>query len=166
VARSHSDHQPRQDRAVALQPNVFGMKTLLNSRHGLLAIGAAIAVLALATDSFAYLRLDAYLDHIENSVVISGWQYVTKSMALYQLQDGAPHFATYYGPLIYLTVAFAPLLLGASIVMSKLLSVLALGATVIVMAVHFFRRSTVARALPGYRSLCGVRNRHEPLRRN
>jgi hypothetical protein len=150
MARSDYDRPPRQDRAVWLSQNVFDMKTLLISRHGLLAICTAIAVLALATECFDYLRLAAYIDHIENMVVINGWQYLTKGMALYQLQDGTPRFATFYGPLTYLSVALAPLLLGAGIVASKLAPLLAVSATVILMAVHFFRRSTVAQALPGF----------------
>ena len=126
------------------------MNTLFIGQHGLLAICTAIAMLALATECFEYLRLDAYIDHVENSVVISGWQYLTNGMALYQLQDGAPRFVNFYGPLTYLSVALAPLLLGAGIIMSKLASLLAVSATVIVMAVHFFRRATMAQALPGF----------------
>ncbi len=150
MARFASNHQPGQDGTVWLRHRAAGLTSLLIDWHGLVAICAALGVLALATECFAYLRLDAYIDHIENTVVIGSWQYIANGMPLYQLQDGAPRFASFYGPLAYLSIALAAKLFGPGIVASKLASLFAVGATVSLMAVHFIRRATVAQALPGF----------------
>jgi hypothetical protein len=113
-------------------------KPLLLGWRVLPAIGIALAALLLTIQSCQYLFLGAYLDHIEESVVVSGWQYV-HGTPLYQIEDGAPRFATYYGPLAYLAEVPALLLLGASVAASKVASVSALIATILLMA-HYFCR--------------------------
>ncbi len=113
-------------------------KPLLLGWRVLPSIGIALAVLVLAIQCCQYLLLGAYLDHIEGSVVVSGWQYV-HGTPLYQIEDGAPRFATYYGPLAYLVEVPALLLLGASVAASKVASVSALIATVVLMARYFWR---------------------------
>jgi hypothetical protein len=73
-------------------------------------------------------------------VVVSGWQYV-HGAPLYQMEEGAPRFSTYYGPLAYLVQVPALLLLGADVATSKLTSILALLATVLLMARYFLGQS-------------------------
>lgn len=118
-------------------------------QHGLVLLGAGIAILALAMECFQYLKLGAYLDHIEGGIVVSGWEYVINGIPLYQLQDGAPRFATFYGPLIYLVEVPLTFLFGAGIAATKLAPMLAVGATVVLMGRHFFGRGGAAPALYG-----------------
>src|SRR6185312_12374791 len=95
----------------------------------------------------------ADLDHIEGGVVVSGWEYAASGTPLYQLQDGVPRFATYYGPLAYLVEDLAPLLFQPSIAVSKLASLLALFATIAIMAAHFLVRRQSQGAWGGLFSL-------------
>ena len=103
-------------------------------------VGIAVALLGLAGECYRYLALGAYIDHIEGGVAVSGWQYI-HGWALYQIEDGAPRFATFYGPLAYLVEVPALALLGPGVVASKLTSIVALAATVGLMAMHFTRRA-------------------------
>jgi hypothetical protein len=63
-------------------------------------IGTALATFLLVLECSRYLFSGVYLDHVEGNVVIAGWQYL-HGQSLYQMQDGAPRFATFYGPLAY-----------------------------------------------------------------
>jgi hypothetical protein len=112
----------------------------LPGQRALIFAGIAIALLGLAIECYRYLALGAYIDHIEGGVAVSGWQYI-HGWPLYQLEDGAPRFATFYGPLAYLVEVPALALLGAGVAASKLTSMLALAATVGLMAIHFSRRA-------------------------
>jgi hypothetical protein len=85
--------------------------------HLLLWAGLALALLGLGVECVRYLMLGAYLDHIESTVVINGWQYV-HGAALYEIEDGAPRFSTFYGPLAYLAPVPALLLFGPSVAAS------------------------------------------------
>ena len=104
----------------------------------LLWTGLALALLGLGVECVRYLMLGAYLDHIESTVVINGWQYV-HGAALYEIEDGAPRFSSFYGPLAYLAPVPALLLFGASVAASKVAAVLALAATLAVMTRHLVR---------------------------
>ena len=83
-------------------------------QNGVALAGFALTVAIFGVACWAYLGLGAYLDHIEGSVVVSGWEYISNGMPLYQLQDGVPRFATYYGPLSYLVEALVPAAVKAS----------------------------------------------------
>ena len=74
-------------------------------------IGLALAALVLLAQCILYLGTGAFLDHIEGNVLIEGWQYL-HGMPLYEIEDGAPRFAAYYGPLAYLATLPGTLLLG------------------------------------------------------
>lgn len=100
--------------------------------QGLTLFGFAVCSLALLIECGRYLALDFYLDHIEPNVAISGWEYL-RGVPLYEMQDGAPHFANLYGPLASLAEAPAFLALGPSVVASKITAILALLATIVVM---------------------------------
>jgi hypothetical protein len=113
----------------------------------LLWTGLALAVLGLGIECVRYLMLGAYLDHIESTVVISGWQYV-HGAALYEIEDGAPRFSSFYGPLAYLAPVPALLLFGPSVAASKVVAALALTATLAVMARHLSRGAPTAAAAP------------------
>lgn len=104
----------------------------------LLWTGLALALSGLAVECVRYLLLGAYLDHIESTVVISGWQYLHGS-ALYEIEDGAPRFSSFYGPLAYLAPVPALLLFGPSVWASKVAAALALVATLGVTARHLAR---------------------------
>jgi hypothetical protein len=97
-----------------------------------------LAAAALTLEVVQYAGLGAYLDHIENNVVIIAWQYA-HGAPLYELQDGAPRFATYYGPLAYLIELPALFLMGPGVVVSKFTSLTALVATVLLLALRFRR---------------------------
>jgi hypothetical protein len=131
---------PRRSASTALRRKSAGEEPRLLSWQGLALAGIAIGVLVLAVQCCRYLTLGAYFDHIEGNVVVSGWQYV-HGAPLYQMEDGAPRFATYYGPLAYLAPVPALLLLGADVATSKLTSILALLATVLLMARYFVGHS-------------------------
>lgn len=117
--------------------------------YGLSLVGCTIAAALLVMACHGYVQFGAYLDHIEGGVVVSGWEYAASGTPLYQLQDGVPRFATYYGPLAYLVEGLAPLLFHPSIAVSKLASLLALFATIAIMAAHFFAQRQREGALSG-----------------
>ena len=106
----------------------------------LIAFGIAVAIVILGWQCGRYLLVGGYLDHIEGNVVIGGWQYF-HGAPLYGAVDGAPQLATYYGPLAYMLEVPIPAVFGASIATSKLTSLLALFATVAIMAWHLRRSS-------------------------
>jgi hypothetical protein len=106
--------------------------------QAVIVAGFAVAALVLAIQCCRYLLLGAYFDHIEGNVVISGWQYAHGD-PLYDIEDGAPRFASYYGPLAYLAPLPALLLLGANVTVSKLTSIVALLGTVVLMGYYFLR---------------------------
>ena len=114
--------------------------TLLFSRQLVFFAGIAVSSLALIFQCYRYLSSGGYLDHIEGNVVISGWQYI-HGAPLYEIQDGAPHLATYYGPLAYLVEVPALLLVGATVMASKLTSMLTLLFTVVIMSRYLIRHS-------------------------
>ena len=107
----------------------------------------ALAAAALTLEAVRYAGLGAYLDHIENNVVIIAWEYA-HGAPLYALQDGAPRFATYYGPLAYLIELPALLLMGPGVLVSKLTSLAALFTTVLLLALRF-RRGWPTQTLQG-----------------
>ena len=109
--------------------------------NGATLAGAAVAAALLAAACYNYLHLGAYLDHIEGAVAVSAWEYAASGIPLYQLQDGAPRFATYYGPLAYLVEALPFALFGTGMAISKLVSMAAIAATLAAMAKHFFDRN-------------------------
>ena len=113
----------------------------------LLWTGLAVALLGLGVECVRYLMLGAYLDHIESTVVINGWQYV-HGAALYEIEDGAPRFSSFYGPLAYLAPVPALLLFGASVWASKVAAALGLTATLAVMARHLARGTPANAAAP------------------
>ena len=122
-----------------------------SARDGLQAfafIGIALAAFLLAFECWQYLFSGIYLDHVEGNVIISGWQYI-HGQPLYQMQDGAPRFATFYGPLAYLSEVPALVLLGASVTVSKLTSMLALLATILLISAHFIRHPSEGDARHG-----------------
>src|SRR5579862_2075863 len=142
TARLSSQRRPR---SIGRQP----LRLALPRPRLMLAIGIGVALLALAVLYIEYLRLGAYVDHIEGSSLVSGWQYLVDGMALYRLQDGMPRFATFYGPFTYLTLAVPFCLPGPSITISKLVAISATSTTLAFMGVHFFRRITMPQALQG-----------------
>jgi hypothetical protein len=112
------------------------------------ALGLGLGLVVLAAQLVLYLGHVGLLDHIEGSVVILGWQYA-HGMPLYGLQDGAPRFASFYGPLAYL--APLPGLLLAELlrpppdlVVAKLPFVLAPVLTLGLMAWHVRRAGAAA----------------------
>jgi hypothetical protein len=119
-------------------PQAAAARSMLWSGQALALTGIALAALVLTILCCRYLILGAYFDHIEGNVVVSGWQYA-HGAPLYQIEDGAPRFATYYGPLAYLVQVPALLLLGADVTISKITSVLALLGTVALMGRYFMR---------------------------
>jgi hypothetical protein len=112
----------------------------LPGQRAFVFIGIAVALLGLAIECYRYFALGAYIDHIEGGVVISGWQYI-HGWPLYLMQDGIPQSSTFYGPLAYLVEVPALALLGPGVAATKLTSMLALAATVGLLAVHFIRRA-------------------------
>src|SRR3984893_9250450 len=141
--------EPAQAAALQLRHIGSATNTQLPSRRALVIVATALSAVALGIESYRYLALGAYWDHIDCSILISGWQYV-HGAPLYELQDGAPVLANLYGPLAYLVQMPALLLFGAGVAASKATSFLALGATVAVMGVHIVRRSTTGQALGGF----------------
>jgi hypothetical protein len=126
-------HYLSQTPAPLQQPRAVGETVIV--------AGIAVAALVLAIQCCRYLLLGTYFDHIEGNVVISGWQYAHGD-PLYDIEDGAPRFATYYGPLAYLAPLPALLLLGANVTISKLTSIVALLGTVALMGYYFLRHPT------------------------
>jgi hypothetical protein len=122
--------------------------SLIVGRKAPILLGIALATFVLALECYEYLFSGAYLDHVEGEVVISGWQYF-HGQPLYQMQDGAPRFATFYGPLAYLLQVPALMLLGANVTVSKLTSVMALLATILVIGRHFIRHPSEGDARHG-----------------
>ncbi|MBV9861713.1 MAG: hypothetical protein JO267_06145 [Alphaproteobacteria bacterium] len=111
----------------------------------MLLAGIVFAIALFAFEAARYLGLGAYLDHIEGNIIISGWQWA-QGQPLYGLEDGAPRFATFYGPLAYLGHLPALLLIGPGIAASKAMSIAAALVTIPLMGWHFLRR---APSLPG-----------------
>jgi hypothetical protein len=110
--------------------------------------GIAIAASMLAVECGRYLLSGVYLDHIEGNVVIIGWQYL-HGAPLYQVDGGLPRLATFYGPLAYLAESGALALFGANIAAGKAASLLALVATVVIMAVYLVRHADKGDPLSG-----------------
>jgi hypothetical protein len=146
---------PRRSANAELRRKSARENPLLPNRQTLAFTGIALGVLVLAVQCCQYLVLGAYFDHIEGNVVVSGWQYV-HSTPLYQIEEGAPRFSTYYGPLAYLAQVPALLLLGANVVTSKLTSILALLATVVLMARYFLGHAAGADGWHGIFFLIGA----------
>ena len=107
-------------------------------------LGLLLTAAVLAIECWRYLRLDAYLDHIEGNVVIGGWLWVHDGTPLYATWDGIAKFANYYGPLAYLEPVPALLLLGPSVMASKVPAILALVATLALTAWRFRRGASTA----------------------
>jgi len=116
------------------------MSTVAFKEHSVPLAGLAVAGALLAVACYAYLRLGAYIDHIEGAVVVSAWEYAASGIPLYQLRDGLPRLATYYGPLAYLAEALPLAAFGAKIVVGKLASMLAVAATLFILGKHFLTR--------------------------
>jgi hypothetical protein len=108
--------------------------------------GLALAGAVLGVEWWRNLRLDAYLDHIEGNIVISGWLWWTGGAPIYALQDGYAQFANIYGPLAYLAALPGLWLLGPGIITSKLPAGLALLATIGLTAYRFRRDAPMAAA--------------------
>lgn len=108
------------------------------AHQAVVLLGLALTTLVLAVVCARYLALDAYLDHIEGTVVIRAWEYA-HGTPLYELQDGAPRFANLYGPLTYLAQVPALVALGPGIMASKATALAALFATIALAAARFFR---------------------------
>ena len=123
-------------------------RTLPARGVGLAAFAALLAAIALAALGSRYFGLGAYLDHIESNTAVAGWHYA-QGVPLYQFEAGAPQFADYYGPLAYLVQIPGLFLLGPSVAASKLGSLLALVATIVVMLRHFSRQRGAASAAQG-----------------
>src|SRR5690348_3632891 len=96
------------------RPDVDGAadRRLRLYRSALIFLGIGVAASALAIQCAEYLSLGAYLDHIEGDIIIIAWRYV-QGAPIYEMRDGAPHFATPYGPLAYLGEIPGLLLFGA-----------------------------------------------------
>lgn len=109
--------------------------------------GLGLTVTVLTMEVVRYLRLDAYLDHIEGSIVGVGWLYA-QGAPLYSLRDGFEQFTNIWGPLAYLTVVPALKLIGPNILASKLLAAIALATTIGLTAIRF-RRSPPMQAVQG-----------------
>src|ERR1700722_4081659 len=110
-----------------------GWPPLIASVSLFLALGLLVSAGAL------YLCQAAFVDHIESSVLIVGWQYL-HGMPMYGIDSGAPHFATYYGPLAYLAPLPALLLFGPGVTSAKLIFVLAPLAAAALLAWHVWHR--------------------------
>ncbi len=117
-----------------------GHSAEIGIRRGLILLGIAATIVVMGWQCGRYLLIGGYLDHIEGNVVISGWQYF-HGAPLYGAVDGAPQLATYYGPLAYLLEVPALVVFGADMAASKLTSLLALIATIVIMLWHFRRSS-------------------------
>lgn len=125
-----------------------GRSGVLPRPQALVALGIVAGLSMIAWQCGRYILLGAYLDHIEGNVLISGWQYV-HGAPLYASLDGAPLFATYYGPLAYLLEVPALALFGAGVTASKITSLLALSSTLAVIAWHLRRAPAGGQALNG-----------------
>jgi hypothetical protein len=112
-----------------------------------LLFGLGLAATVLSVEVIRNLNLDAYLDHIEGNLTSGGWLYL-HGVPIYRLQDGIAQFANIYGPLTYLVSVPALLLLGPTIVASKLPAALALAATIGLTAIRY-RRSSPMQAAHG-----------------
>jgi hypothetical protein len=104
-------------------------------RHLMLLLGLGLAAAVLGVEAIPYLRLEAYLDHIEGGLVSGGWLYL-QGVPIYRLMDGVAQFANIYGPLAYLATTPALLLLGQTVAASKVPAALALAATIALTAVR------------------------------
>jgi hypothetical protein len=117
-------------------------------RSNAMLLGAVLALIWLAGQSAAYLVSGVYLDHIEGNVAISGWQYL-HGVPLYDLLDGLPRQASYYGPWAYLTPAAGLLLFGGSVGASKALAFVCLPLAIVIMAWHLRLTSSGADRMRG-----------------
>lgn len=113
-------------------------------QQAMIVLGLLLTATVLATECWRYLRLDAYLDHIEGNVAIGGWLWAHDGAPLYATWDGIARFANYYGPLAYLAPVPALLLLGPGIIASKVPAILALVATLGLTACRFRRAAPTA----------------------
>ena len=127
-------------------------------------LGLAVVSALLALLAGRYLLAGAYLDHIESTVLVAGWQHL-QGNPLYAIDAGQPAFAVFYGPLAFLApLPFAALreaLCGAA----SSAPFLALAGTVGLMAWHFLRRggtraSRHGALLPDGRALDDVSGQH------
>jgi hypothetical protein len=130
---------PVSDVAVADRPS-FARASL---RQATVLLGFTLAGLVLAIEWWRYLRLDAYLDHIEGNVVIAGW-LLLHGTPLYAIQDGVTQFTGVYGPLGYLAAVPGLLLGGPTIIASKWPGLLAMLATLGLTALRFRRAPPMA----------------------
>ena len=105
----------------------------------MVSAGLFLALGLLVVECALYLSQAAFVDHIESSVLIVGWQYI-HGMPMYGIESGAPHFATYYGPLAYLAALPGVLLFGPGITSAKLVFVLAPLAALAILARHVRQR--------------------------
>lgn len=121
---------------------------LLRVRQILALVGIGAAAAILAVECWQYLSLGGYVDHIEASVVIIGWRYL-HGLHLYEMRGGLPLFATFYGPLTYLAALPGLLAFGGSVLASKLASMMALLATLGMMAAYFVRHPAKGEARHG-----------------
>ena len=102
-------------------------------------LGLALVLALLGLLAGRYLLAGGYLDHIESTVIVAGWQYLQGS-PLYSIDAGQPAFAVFYGPLAFLAPLPFAAITGGTVWGSKLAPVLAMAGTVGLMAWHFFRR--------------------------
>jgi len=107
----------------------------------MVAVGICLASATVLFQYLQYVSSGAYLDHIESSVLIPGYNYL-HGRALYEIQDGAPRLATFYGPLAYLIHSLALATVGPYIISGKIFSGLALLGTVTLLVWHFRRHAT------------------------
>ena len=126
---------------------------------GLVVVSALLGLLA-----GRYLLAGAYLDHIESTVLVAGWQYL-QGNPLYLIDAGQPAFAVFYGPLAFLAPLPFAVFTGGTVWGSKLGSFLALAGTVGLMAWHFLRRGWTGPGrdgalLPDDRALDDVSGQH------
>jgi len=114
--------------------------TGLSPQRAMVLFGLALTSGVFAIAWWGNLRLGAYLDHIEGNIAIGGWLWAHGAQ-LYALQDGYAQFANIYGPLAYLAAVPAMLLAGPTVFASKILSSIAVVAT-LALTLHRYRRAT------------------------
>jgi hypothetical protein len=113
------------------------------ARRGVVGLGLGLTLLLLTVVCARYLAVDAYIDHIEGTVVVRGWEWL-QGAPLYEWQDGAPRFANLYGPLTYIAQVPALVAFGPGIMASKATALAALFATITLGAHWFFRGPAMA----------------------
>ena len=82
-------------------------------------IGCCVALSALALAYMRYLASDSYIDHVEATMIIVGYNYL-HGQPIYDLPDGIMRLSAMYGPLAYLTHAVAMHLFGQSVLSARL----------------------------------------------